>query len=58
MTGLWPNLLGLCQVVQPCTILRLHRTGFRVGFMAMKQMRRGARARFILEIDVGRVPAR
>ena len=29
MTKLWPNLLGLCQVVQPSTILRWHRTGFR-----------------------------
>jgi transposase InsO family protein len=29
MTRLWPSLLGLAQVVQPATILRWHRTGFR-----------------------------
>ena len=28
MTRLWPSLLGAAQVVQPETILRLHRTGF------------------------------
>ena len=29
MTWLWPNLLGLARVVQPNTILRWHRAGFR-----------------------------
>jgi transposase InsO family protein len=29
MTRLWPGLLGLARVVQPDTILRWHRTGFR-----------------------------
>jgi hypothetical protein len=29
MTRLWPSLLGLSRVVQPETILRWHRTGFR-----------------------------
>jgi transposase InsO family protein len=29
MTRLWPNLLGLAQVVQPATVLRWHRAGFR-----------------------------
>jgi hypothetical protein len=29
MTWLWPNLLGLSRVVQPDTILRWHRAGFR-----------------------------
>lgn len=29
MTRLWPNLLGLARVVQPATILRWHRVGFR-----------------------------
>jgi hypothetical protein len=29
MTGLWPSLLGLSRVVQPDTILRWHRAGFR-----------------------------
>src|SRR5664279_1626185 len=30
MTKLWPSLLGAAQVVQPETILRWHRTGFKV----------------------------
>jgi hypothetical protein len=30
MTWLWPSLLGLSRVVQPDTILRWHRAGFRV----------------------------
>src|SRR5437016_3299257 len=29
MTWLWPRLLGLSRVVQPDTILRWHRAGFR-----------------------------
>src|SRR5262245_34883402 len=29
MTRLWPGLLGAAQVVQPETILRWHRTGFK-----------------------------
>ena len=29
MTKLWPSLLGLAQVVQPETILRWHRSGFK-----------------------------
>jgi transposase InsO family protein len=29
MTWLWPSLLSLCRVVQPDTILRWHRAGFR-----------------------------
>src|SRR5712672_876774 len=30
MTWLWPSLHGLSHVVQPDTILRWHRAGFRV----------------------------
>ncbi len=30
MTKLWPNLIGASQVVQPETILRWHRAGFKV----------------------------
>ena len=30
MTMLWPSLLGAAQVVQPETILRWHRAGFKV----------------------------
>jgi transposase InsO family protein len=30
MTRLWPNLLDMAQVVQPETILRWHRAGFKV----------------------------
>ena len=29
MTRLWPDLLGMAQVVQPETILRWHRAGFK-----------------------------
>ena len=29
MTRLWPSLLGMAQVVEPATILRWHRAGFR-----------------------------
>ena len=29
MTRLWPSLLGVAQVVQPETILRWHRAGFK-----------------------------
>ena len=29
MTRLWPGLLGVAQVVQPETILRWHRAGFK-----------------------------
>src|SRR2546427_10935710 len=29
MTRMWPSLLGLTQVVQPATLLRWHRSGFR-----------------------------
>jgi hypothetical protein len=29
MTWLWPGLLGLSHIVQPATILRWHRAGFR-----------------------------
>jgi hypothetical protein len=29
MTRLWPSLLGLVRVVEPATILRWHRAGFR-----------------------------
>jgi len=30
MSRLWPNLLDVVQVVQPQTVLRWHRAGFRV----------------------------
>ena len=30
MTRLWPSLIGAVQVVQPETILRWHRAGFKV----------------------------
>ena len=42
MTRLWPNLLGLTQVVQPETILRWHRAGFRT-FSRWKSRRRAGR---------------
>jgi hypothetical protein len=40
MTRLWPSLLGLARVVQPDTILRWHRAGFR----AYWRWKSGARA--------------
>ena len=42
MTKLWPNLVGLARLVQPETILRWHRTGFRV-FWRWKSRNRAGR---------------
>jgi hypothetical protein len=42
MTKLWPNLLGMVQVVQPETILRWHRAGFKV-FWRWKSRNRAGR---------------
>jgi hypothetical protein len=36
MSRLWPNLLGMVQIVQPETILRWHRAGFK-AFWRWKQ---------------------
>src|SRR3990170_6192033 len=44
MTRLWPNLLGAVQVVQPETILRWHRAGFR-AFWRWKSRNRAGRPR-------------
>jgi transposase InsO family protein len=44
MTRLWPNLLDAVQVVQPETILRWHRAGFRV-FWRWKSRNRAGRPR-------------
>ncbi len=44
MTRLWPDLLGAVRVVQPETILRWHRTGFRM-FWRWKSRRRAGRPR-------------
>jgi len=41
MTRLWPGLLGLAQVVQPATILRWHRAGFKVFWRWKSQNRAG-----------------
>ena len=35
MTRLWPSLLGAAEVVQPETILRRHRAGFK-AFLALE----------------------
>src|SRR5476651_394844 len=48
MTKLWPNLLGMVQVVQPETILRWHRAGFKV-FWRWKSRNRAGRPK----IDLG-----
>ena len=42
MTRLWPSLLGAAQVVQPETILRWHRAGFKV-FWRWKSRNRAGR---------------
>jgi transposase InsO family protein len=42
MTRLWPGLLGMTQVVQPETILRWHRTGFK-AFWRWKSRNRAGR---------------
>src|SRR5262249_36776484 len=42
MTRLWPSLLGMAQVVQPETILRWHRAGFKV-FWRWKSRNRAGR---------------
>ena len=42
MTRLWPSLLGMAQVVQPETILRWHRTGFK-AFWRWKSRNRAGR---------------
>ena len=44
MTRLWPSLLGVAQVVQPETILRWHRAGFR-AFWRWKSRKRAGRAK-------------
>jgi transposase InsO family protein len=41
MTRLWPNLLDIAQVVQPETILRWHRAGFKVFWRWRSQNRAG-----------------
>src|SRR5215471_14840938 len=42
MTRLWPSLLGVAQVVEPETILRWHRAGFR-AFWRWKSRKRVGR---------------
>ena len=49
MTWLWPSLLGLSRVVQPDTILRWHRAGFR-AYWRWKSRRRPGRPRVSREL--------
>jgi hypothetical protein len=42
MTRLWPSLIGAAQVVQPETILRWHRAGWKV-FWRWKSRKRAGR---------------
>src|SRR5262245_30834811 len=44
LVRLWPSLLGVAQVVEPETILRWHRAGFR-AFWRCKSRRRAAEDR-------------
>jgi hypothetical protein len=41
ITKLWPSLLGAAQVVQPETILRWHRAGFKVVWRLKSRNRAG-----------------
>jgi transposase InsO family protein len=49
MTRLWPSLLGLSRVVQPDTILRWHRAGFRT-YWRWKSRGRPGRPRVSCEL--------
>src|SRR6266567_1513870 len=49
MTRMWPNLLGLTRVVQPATILRWHRCGFR-AYWRWKSRARPVRPRVEREL--------
>src|SRR5262249_26107891 len=49
VTWLWPSLLGLSRVVQPDTILRWHRAGFR-AYWSWKSRRRPGRPRVSREL--------
>src|SRR5271157_529249 len=42
MTRLWPSLLGMAQIVEPATILRWHRAGFR-SYWRWKSRKRAGR---------------
>src|SRR5262245_39371738 len=49
MTWLWPSLINLARVVQPDTILRWHRAGFR-AYWRWKSCRRPGRPRIGREL--------
>src|SRR5215212_1423762 len=49
MTRLWPSLLRLARIVQPDTILRWHRAGFR-GYWRWKSGSRSGRPRVCREL--------
>jgi hypothetical protein len=49
MTWLWPSVLGLSRVVQPATILRWHRAGFR-AYWRWKSRGRPGRPRVSREL--------
>src|ERR1700680_3527936 len=48
-TRLWPSLLGLVRVVEPATILRWHRAGFRT-YWRLKSRNRAGRPRIEREL--------
>ena len=41
MTKLWPSLLGVAQLVQPETVLRWHRGGFKIFWRRKSRNRAG-----------------
>src|SRR5438876_11775536 len=49
MTRVWPSLLGLARVVQPDTIVRWHRAGFR-AYWRWKSRNRVGRPKVSIEL--------
>jgi len=49
LTWLWPSLLGFSRVVQPDTVLRWHRAGFR-AYWRWKSRGRAGRPRVSVEL--------
>src|SRR5499433_758328 len=56
MTWLWPSLLGLSRIVQPDTILRWHRAGFRTYWRWKSRGRPGVGGRRLLLQRLRKVP--
>src|SRR5512139_1251841 len=55
MVRLWPNLLNVVRVVQPETVLRWHRAGFRI-YWRWKSRKRVGRPRIDRDYRICRWP--